>query len=268
MTIHFYTILLFVLYTRIAIYSILLVEFIYSIYKKDGKYEIKQTLNNLINGIIALRFIRDIGSALVISSVMYILYEHFEYPLLKEKDLNVFLLIATLILLDFIYFISHKYYHEIKALWMFHFVHHSDTLYNLSTFSRNALVIAFIQGIFFAPLLLIKIPLNYIIIASQIIFTYEFLTHSPYVKFPAMFELVFVTPQSHKIHHSQDLKHQNSNFGGMFSIWDRIFGTHLSSNILKNTDIKIGISNYKEDNFIKYQIDPMVDYIGSKHKYI
>jgi sterol desaturase/sphingolipid hydroxylase (fatty acid hydroxylase superfamily) len=40
---------------------------------------------------------------------------------------------------------------------------------------------------------------------------------------PLRFALV--TPQSHRIHHSLERRHRDQNFGTLFCIWDRLFGT-------------------------------------------
>ena len=66
-----------------------------------------------------------------------------------------------------------------------------------------------------------------------------------------------MTPNNHKFHHDQELKHQYSNYGGLFSIWDRMFGTY-SAEVL---NFKAGLKDYREDNFLKYQIIPVYNYI-------
>ena len=80
--------------------------------------------------------------------------------------------------------------------------------------------------------------------------------HSRYIGLPRFLEIIFVTPQYHLIHHSQNIKNHNSNFGVLFSIWDRMFGTYtknMSGNLF-------GVKDYYQSNFIKVHTDPMVDY--------
>lgn len=53
-------------------------------------------------------------------------------------------------------------------------------------------------------------------------------------------EWVFVTPRYHHIHHSDDPQHYTSNFGSLFTFWDRIFGTYLNPEEVKK-EISFGI---------------------------
>ena len=73
-------------------------------------------------------------------------------------------------------------------------------------------------------------------------------------------EYIFITPQTHIVHHDQEIKHQNSNFGAMFSIWDRMFGTYTG----RVYAITPGIKKYEQNNFIKMESDPIVKYLESK----
>jgi sterol desaturase/sphingolipid hydroxylase (fatty acid hydroxylase superfamily) len=44
-------------------------------------------------------------------------------------------------------------------------------------------------------------------------------------------ELVFVTPRYHHIHHSADARLHDGNYGSLFTIWDRLFGTYLDPDV-------------------------------------
>ena len=98
------------------------------------------------------------------------------------------------------------------------------------------------------------------ILAYLYLNAHQFLAHSAYIRLPRFFDYVFVTPHNHRIHHDQAVVNQNSNFGGIFSIWDRLFGTYVS-------DIKEftpGIKGYSQDNFIMMEVDPIVRYLKNK----
>ena len=43
-------------------------------------------------------------------------------------------------------------------------------------------------------------------------------------------EWIFVTPRFHHSHHSADSVHFDSNYGSLFSIWDRMFRTQFRPN--------------------------------------
>ena len=44
---------------------------------------------------------------------------------------------------------------------------------------------------------------------------------------------IFVSPNMHKVHHHYVLPYTDSNFGNIFSVWDRLFGTYMSLDVDK-----------------------------------
>jgi sterol desaturase/sphingolipid hydroxylase (fatty acid hydroxylase superfamily) len=73
----------------------------------------------------------------------------------------------------------------------------------------------------------------------------------------SFFDYLFITPENHRVHHDEDIKNQNSNYGNLFSIWDRMFGTFVRT----RENIIFGIKGYYQDNFIKMETDPVIAYI-------
>ena len=53
--------------------------------------------------------------------------------------------------------------------------------------------------------------------------------------------LVFVTPEMHRVHHSDEMRDQNANLGELFGFWDRLFGTYLHTSISGTDGIRIGL---------------------------
>ena len=58
-------------------------------------------------------------------------------------------------------------------------------------------------------------------------------------------ERVLVTPRYHHIHHSSDAELHDGNYGSLFSIWDRMFGTYLDPDV--TTPKKFGTGEPKRD---------------------
>jgi sterol desaturase/sphingolipid hydroxylase (fatty acid hydroxylase superfamily) len=52
------------------------------------------------------------------------------------------------------------------------------------------------------------------------------------------------------VHHDREIQNQNSNFGGLFTIWDRLLGTFKRS----VDNFTAGLKDYKEENFLKFQV--------------
>ncbi|HET6278520.1 MAG TPA: sterol desaturase family protein [Candidatus Polarisedimenticolia bacterium] len=136
---------------------------------------------------------------------------------------------ATLVVQDCALWLWHMVNHRLAWLWRFHRVHHSDGGFDLSTSLR-----------FHAGELLLSLPLRMAVIAAlgapligvllfEILFgLFNILVHAN-LRLPAAWEnrlLPFIVlPCAHRLHHSVRREDHQSNFGTVFSIWDRWFGT-------------------------------------------
>lgn len=237
----------------IAILSIVL-ECSYSVYRKDNAYSLSGTLGNLAHGII-LRILVNMLIPLYLS-FFYFLISYFN---LNTPNITVFSFIACLIIIDFSSYFFHRMNHSSNLLWIFHSVHHSDKKINLTTTGRISWLEQFYTVLALIPALMIGFPPKLIFLVMFWFNLYQFFCHNHYIKLPKFFDLLFITPTNHKIHHDQRVKYQNSNYGNIFSIWDRMFGTYTSH----LEDISLGIENYKQDNFLKMETDPFVRYYKS-----
>lgn len=143
---------------------------------------------------------------------------------------------------------------------MFHFVHHSDTKFNLSVGFRSSWFEMVGLFIFYSPVLLLGFPLELFLLAFVFTSTYQFLTHTRYIVLPMFLKSIFVTPAFHMAHHDADIVRQNSNFGGVLSVWDRLWSTYEEKEEVK----AFGIKGYAQDNFIKIHTDPVISIAGKK----
>ena len=131
---------------------------------------------------------------------------------------------------DFLGWFHHWVRHRVPAFWEFHAVHHAQRQMNPFTNERVHPLDWFASNtIKFLPAFLFRdslgIALNYIVIHAFL----DRLNHSNVRTNLGWFRYVFVTPQSHRIHHSRDPEHVDKNFGVSLSIWDQIFGTQYRS---------------------------------------
>jgi sterol desaturase/sphingolipid hydroxylase (fatty acid hydroxylase superfamily) len=162
--------------------------------------------------------------------------------------------LMTIIFMDFALYIWHLLNHEIPFLWRFHRVHHSDLNMDVSTASRFHIGELSISA-------LIKIPLIFflgsdfrsiILFDALIVLTSQF--HHSSLTLPLWFErlywILFVPPSMHRIHHSVVILERNTNYGTIFSFWDRLFGTFLSA--VDQNRIRIGIGAYPKLQNIRF----------------
>ena len=121
-------------------------------------------------------------------------------------------------------------------------IHHNDFHVDASTGSRHHPFDYCCREI--AALLcfcLLSAPISFYIIykLSSVFFTY--FTHANIQlpeKIDKAIQLFFVSPNMHKVHHHQSLPDTDSNYGNIFSFWDKIFGT---LNTLKANQVVFGL---------------------------
>lgn len=136
-----------------------------------------------------------------------------------------------LLLADFIAWCAHVAMHKVGWLWRFHMIHHAQRELNLFTANRaHPVDIAFQVAVRFLPLYFLVPSITEqaettLLYALAITWHIRF-QHANIAWTLGPLRYIFVTPQSHRIHHSLDPDHWNSNYANVFTFWDRMFGIH------------------------------------------
>lgn len=163
-------------------------------------------------------------------------------------------LAVSFLLMDLAWYYWHLANHRVPLFWRFHNVHHIDPDLDVSTaFRFHFGEIALSSGFNLLQISLIGVS-AWAFTIYQLVFLTEVLFHHSNLRLPIRFERllskVFVTPRMHGIHHSQVQRENNSNFGTVFTFWDRLHRT-LGLNI-PQSQIVIGIPGYSlaQDNRI------------------
>ncbi|MBK8007099.1 MAG: sterol desaturase family protein [Rhizobiales bacterium] len=158
--------------------------------------------------------------------------------------------VATVLLRSFAGYLFHLLMHKVPLFWRVHRVHHSDTHLDVSTALRS-------HPLEFVGLILIVVPLaaasgmNPIVLAA-----YELAeaglnvaTHAN-LRLPERLDRtlrwVFVTPNMHSLHHSSDHRETDSNYGTVFSVWDRIFRTYSAAPRSGYDAMQIGLKEIRD----------------------
>lgn len=128
---------------------------------------------------------------------------------------------------DFSFYWFHRISHTVSWFWASHVVHHSSEKYNFATALRQTWTSNLTGSfIFWAWMPLAGFNPLYVLLMQQINLIYQFWLHTEVIqKMPPWFEYIFNTPSHHRVHHSSNLIYIDKNHGGIFIIWDRIFGT-------------------------------------------
>lgn len=189
-------------------------------------------------GIILLHQVGKLILQAPLIGLYFVVYEN--YRLISVKW-SVSSLIVAVVITDFIYYWHHYFMHKSGILWAAHVVHHQPKFINLSMATRLSFFNKILTYWFYLPMAVLGFPPLMTFAAGLIDTTYQALSHSKTIKFPRWLSWVFISPQDHQWHHSSDEAHVNKNLGGIFSIWDRIFGTWLKHSERRADDIVFGV---------------------------
>lgn len=138
--------------------------------------------------------------------------------------------IIGLLLLDLIgAYLAHLVEHRVKLLWRFHLIHHTDTWIDTTSGNRHHPGESIIRFIFTtAAVLIIGTPMWMVFLYQTLSVVATQFTHAN-ISLPKKFDRIMsyflVSPDMHKVHHHYVLPYTDSNYGNIFSIWDRLFGT-------------------------------------------
>ena len=167
-------------------------------------------------------------------------------------------LIMAILFLDFVAQYSvHYLLHKVSWMWRFHMIHHSDTKVDASTGTRHHPGDYVLRELFaLLASVLLGAPFAFYIIYRILTIFFTYLTHAN-IKMPIvldkMISLIFISPNMHKFHHHFERPWTDRNYGNIFSIWDRLFGTFVYKNpkhIIYGLDVLDG----KLDEDIVYQL--------------
>jgi sterol desaturase/sphingolipid hydroxylase (fatty acid hydroxylase superfamily) len=126
---------------------------------------------------------------------------------------------------DLCFYTFHRTHHAVRILWAAHVSHHSSEHYNLSTALRQTLLTTITSPIFWMPLALLGYSPWMILLAQGWSQLYQFGLHTESVRKLGPLEWIFNTPSHHRVHHGKQTQYLDKNHGGIFIIWDRLFGT-------------------------------------------
>ncbi len=163
--------------------------------------------------------------------VVFIWIHETNFGLLNMVELPSWteLLLAVMALDLVAQWFAHYMLHKVSWMWRFHMVHHSDTHVDATTGTRHHPGDYLVREIFsLATILIFGIPIAFYFFYRIITVVFTYFTHAN-ITLPNWLDkpmsLLFVTPNMHKFHHHFERPWTDTNFGNIFSIWDRIFGT-------------------------------------------
>lgn len=167
---------------------------------------------------------------------------------LPETPLWMYVAIGIL-LMDFIgAYLAHYVEHKVGVLWMVHLVHHTDHNVDTTTANRHHPLESLIRYTFtLAGVFIIGAPMGIVMLYQSMSLVATQFSHAN-IKLPKSIDktisYVLISPDMHKIHHHYVLPYTDSNYGNIFSIWDRLLGTYM---YMEREDIVYGVDVFPDE---------------------
>lgn len=165
--------------------------------------------------------------------------------------------------LDFSSWLVHWVMHKNAYLWRYHLIHHSDNKVDVTTGLRHHPGDSLLRGIFFLLLIFVSgAPMYSVMIYQTLVVITTAFTHAN-ISLPPVLDkalsYILISPNMHKVHHHWQQPYTDSNYGAVFSIWDRLFRTFTT---LHPAKIKYGLDRYypneKDEDFLGLLKDPFI----------
>lgn len=212
----------------------------------DWKNERFNVLIGLLNIVLAL-----VPAALLVKLLDWIGYR--QLGLFPWIGLATWMTVPlTIVVMDLWMYVWHRLNHVVPFFWRFHTFHHQDKLMNSTTALRfhfmelllsypGKALVCLVFGITYVPLLV-----------YELLFFVSIVVHHSNIRITERTDLLyrklFVSPMMHRIHHSVKKEERNTNYGALFSFWDRLFGTRRQR---ADGEIEFGIADTKPLSLLK-----------------
>ena len=211
-------------------FLLIFIEYFYGVFVGKNTYRLNDTFTSISLGMIS-RYPTMLNLGMQSFIFIYI-SKYFNVGLLSVK--NPVTWVIAFLLYDLSYYWMHRMHHEIKILWATHSVHHHGEDYNLATALRQTSTGWLWKWIFYLPMIFLGVPGEVFVTVAGINLVYQFWVHTEHIGHLGFLEKIFITPMNHGIHHAKNKEYIDANYGGVFIIWDRMFGTYIA----RKDDIK------------------------------
>ena len=157
----------------------------------------------------------------------------------------------SILVLDAVHYLKHVLFHKIHILWRFHRAHHTDLDFDFTTGIRFHPFESIVNVVItLTAIVVLGIPAAAVVIFEISLVVVTFFVHGN-VRYPASLDKVvrtlLVTPDMHRIHHSARISETDSNYGVIFSWWDRLFGTHVAQPLRGHEGMTLGLLEFRDN---------------------
>jgi sterol desaturase/sphingolipid hydroxylase (fatty acid hydroxylase superfamily) len=222
-------------------------------YRPSSVSKVRRWINNIALTVFNSLILQLVFAGAVVRISMYVSTHQLGVLNMVELPRWVEVLV-TVAFMDFMLYVWHLLNHEVPLLWRFHRVHHSDLNMDVSTATRFHIGELAISAVIKISLIFFlgASPLGVLIFEGALVLCAQF--HHSSLKVPrwleTIFWILFVPPSMHRIHHSVVIKERNTNYGTIFSTWDRWLGTLLTG--VDQKRLRIGVGAYQKPEKLNF----------------
>ena len=153
--------------------------------------------------------------------------------------------ILAVVLLDGLIYTQHVVFHLVPPLWRIHRMHHADVDLDVTSGTRfHPIEMLLSMGIKLVAVVALGAPAVAVFLFELILNLMAMFNHSN-IQLPLPIDgalrWLVVTPDMHRVHHSDLPSEHHQNFGFNLSVWDRLFGTYTAQPSLGHRDMVIGL---------------------------
>ncbi len=214
----------------IIIFGVFVLQYLFEhVFPEQKKYnDLKNEGRNGLVGIFNV-IILFIPSALLVELLS--LVSKYKIGLLQQFSFPFWILLPlTIVLMDLLMYWWHRFNHTKKFLWKFHRFHHQEKKMNSTTVFRFHTIELLFSTIFRA-FFYVAVGFTFLpILVYELLFFAAVIVHHSNIniteKFDGVYRQLFSSPLMHRIHHSQKQEETDTNYGSVFSCWDRLFKTY------------------------------------------
>lgn len=220
----------------------------------------KKELQDILHTILGTLFGASLGKLtndVVFTWLHKVIFKRNNITVWSEKMPFLLQLVLVFLIADLGRYIQHRAMHQSAYLWKFHVLHHDVDRMTVLKTSRSQVVERFFQVIFlFGALTITDAPkeaVRFYMISNSFLGMFD---HSNLDLDLGNLTYVLTGPAEHHIHHSRDLKEENTNFGSALVVWDILFGTYTNPRKYPNSPILLGVDQEVPQTFKEQFFEP------------
>jgi sterol desaturase/sphingolipid hydroxylase (fatty acid hydroxylase superfamily) len=186
-------------------------------------YRLNDALNSIGLGIASQ--VTGVFGRLLRIGLYALAFEHVALWRLPADALWVW--IVGLVFYDLCYYWHHRLGHTCALFWAAHVVHHQSEDYNLSTALRQTSTGFLFGWVFYLPMAVLGFPPTVFAVVALIDLLYQYWVHTQQIGTLGWFDRWFCSPSNHRVHHAVNDRYLDKNYGGIWVVWDRLFGSFV-----------------------------------------